>query len=150
MSYIVSIPIVPGHKRPMTSGDCSRNKHRGCKTTMVEKIDRWYGIEMLLCLLPLPGTDVGCRSRNLLRQIEFEPKTEGPAESHVCTVTDEVTMSPGSPQRDTMRSAHLLSGKPHAHGEPHEDSTSFFCFSQRQLTVAVVRGLCRTPDGKHM
>ena len=111
----------------------------------------WYGLEMLLGLLLLPGTDVGCRLRNLLRHIEFEQKSEGPAESYVCTVTDECTMSPGSPHRVTIRSAHLLSGKPHAHVQPHGDSTCFFsCFSQCQLTVVVVRGLCRTHDDNHM
>ena len=85
----------------------------------------WYGLEMLLGLLLLPGTDVGCRLRNLLRHIEFEPKSEGPAESYVCTVTDECTMSPGSPHRVTIRSAHLLSGKPHPHVQRHGDSTRF-------------------------
>ena len=94
-------------------------------TNKDEKVDMRYGLEMLLGLLLLPGTDVGCRWRNLLRHLEFEQKSEGLAESYVCTVTDECTMSPGSPHRVTIRSAHLLSGKPHPHVQRHGDSTRF-------------------------
>ena len=117
---------------------------------MVEKVDLWYGLEMLLCLLLLPGTDVGCRLRSLLRRIEYQSKIEGPAESYVCTVTDECTMSPGSPHLVTIKQ-HIYCVASHTHMGNHTETAHVFsCFSQRPLTVEVVRGLCRTHDGKHM